>query len=106
MAAVSPNQFQEVYSDMGSNPLIREVYHAQFGFIQIEVPEGTDETKAEVRFLEQGWEPYQANAVGISREGFVASLSDEGRVRQFAALVLHDQLQQLANNEQNEERIH
>lgn len=104
--AIGPHEFQKVYSDMGDTPLVRELYHPEVGFIQIEVPEGTDDTKAEVRFLEQdGWEPYQANAIGISREHFVASLSDEHQVGQFAALVLQDQLSkliQVQNVDQNQ----
>jgi hypothetical protein len=93
---VNPHEFQQVHSDSGENPLIRDLYHPKVGFIQIEVPEGTNDTKAEVRFLEQeGWEPYQASAIGVSRERFVASLSNEQEVGQFAALVLHDQLRKL-----------
>ncbi|HET9721426.1 MAG TPA: hypothetical protein VFP32_00130 [Candidatus Saccharimonadales bacterium] len=82
---------------------MRELYHTQVGFIQIEVPEGTGESKAEVRFLEQDWEPYQASAVGISREGFVASLADERMAGQFAAIVLHDQILKLMEQPSEEQ---
>lgn len=108
--AVSPHEFQKVYSDMPNNPLVRDLYHPEVGFIQIEVPEGTDDTKAEVRFFEQEtWEPYQANVVGTSRENFVASLSNEHMVGRFAAIVLHDQIAKLVSApgvEQAQDRIH
>lgn len=109
MAEIRPDQFQKVYSDMDNDPLVRELYHLQAGFIQVEVPEGTDEAKAEVRFLEQGWEPYQASAIGITREGFVASLADERMAGQFAAIVLHDQILKLmdqTSEAQHNERTH
>jgi hypothetical protein len=94
----TPEGFQIVPTDYKKDPRVRELYHPEVGFVQIEASEDPNANTAEVRFLEQSWDTYEATILETTKENFVASLADETMVRQFASIILTDQRKQLGES--------